>query len=156
MNEPGTLEEFRAVLARSGEDFIYTGEPSDDCTGIRFLGTFQGAEVIWDATIMTLPRYNARQAQANKPATQRQFIDIARTGDTMRRIVIGLGLQKLDRPALLKTMIMVRKYKRLHIGRHEFVRRSRIILPAHTAIIRALYTGQGAADALLYIHRYRT
>ncbi len=120
MREPVTIAEFKSALVRSGPDFIYSSAPSDDCAGIRFLGTFQGAEVIWDATVMTLTCYNARQVQENKPAVQRQFIDIAPTGDILRRIVIGLGLKKIDMPALMKTIIMVRKYKRLHTGRHEF------------------------------------
>jgi hypothetical protein len=120
MPEAVTTDEFRAALVRSGQDFIYTGEPAEDRAGIRFLGTFEGAEVIWDATVMTLARYNTQQAMENKPAAQRQFIDIARTGNTLRRIVIGLELENIDTPALLKTIIMIRKYKRLHTGRHEF------------------------------------
>ncbi len=120
MHEPVTIAEFRSALAHSGQDFIYSNTPSNDCARIRFLGTFKSAEVIWDATVMTLTCYNARQAQENKPAVQRQFIDIARTGDIRRRIVIGLGLKNIDMPALMKTIIMVRQYKRLHTGRHEF------------------------------------
>ncbi len=120
MPEPKTTSEFRAALACSGQDFIFSGEPAEDCAGIRFIGTFEGAEVIWDATVMTLARYNAQQAKEHKPAVQRQFIDIARTGKPLRRVVIGLELEKIDIPALFKTMIMIRKYKRLHSGRHEF------------------------------------
>ena len=120
MNEPVTIAEFRAAVARSAQDFIYTGVPAEDCAEIRFLGTFQGKEVIWHATILTLACHNTRQAQENKPVTQRQFIDIAPTGNALRRIVIGLELEHIDIPALLKTIIMVRKYKRLHTGRHEF------------------------------------
>ncbi len=120
MNEPITIEAFRTALACSGVDFIYAGEPADDHASIRFIGTFQGVELIWDATIMTLDCYNARQALENEPAEQRQFIDIAESGNTLRPILIGLQLARIDIPALLKSIIMVRKYKRLHTGRHTF------------------------------------
>jgi len=108
------------ALAASGQDFIYTGEPADDCTGIRFLGTFQGVELVWDATIMTLAFYNECQARNYRPQTRRQFIDVAQSGNILRRIDIGLDLKRIDNPVLLKTIIMTRKYKRLHTGRHEF------------------------------------
>jgi hypothetical protein len=38
----------------------------------------------------------------------------------MRSITIGLNVTAIDPPVLLKTTIMIRKYKRLHAGRHEF------------------------------------
>lgn len=120
MADPVTIDEFRVALADSGQDFIYTREPADDCADIRFLGTFQGADLVWDATIMTLTFYNARQARNNRPQTHRQFIDIAQSGNILRRIDIGLDLKRIDIHALLKTIIMTRKYKRLHTGRHEF------------------------------------
>jgi len=120
MNESISIEAFRKALADSGQDFVYTGEPANGCTSIRFLGTFEGAAVVWDATIMTLAFYNARQALNNSPATLRQFIDIAPAGNILRSIEIGLELDRIDTPALLKTIIMIRKYRRLHTGRHEF------------------------------------
>ena len=120
MADAFSIGDFRSLLAGSGQDFICTGEPADDCTGIRFIGTFQGVELVWDATVMTLACYNAGQARNNRPAARRQFIDIAPTGNSLRRIDIGLALERIDTPALLKTIIMVRKYQRLHTGRHEF------------------------------------
>jgi hypothetical protein len=120
MAEGFSIEQFRANLARTGQDFLYSGEPKDDCARIRFTGTFLGREVVWDAAIMTLARYNVQQARDDRPPAQGQFIEIAPTGDHLRRIVICLDLEEIDYPTLLKTMIMVRKYKRLHIGRHDF------------------------------------
>ena len=38
----------------------------------------------------------------------------------MRSITIGLNVAAIDPPVLLKTTIMIRKYKRLRVGRHEF------------------------------------
>lgn len=120
MAETGSVSEFRAALAGTGQEFLYTGEPAADCATIRFTGMFQNAEVLWDATVMTLTRYNTQQAEAHLPASSFQFIEIDPRGGTTRKITIVLDLESIDRPALLKTIIMVRKYKRLHTGRHEF------------------------------------
>jgi hypothetical protein len=120
MAEIISVEGFRRALSASGQDFICTREPSDGCAGIRFLGEFQGLELVWDATIMTLAFYNRRRGHDGRPAVHRQFIDIAPSGTPLRRIDIGLELEKIDTTTLLKTIIMVRKYKRLRAGRHEF------------------------------------
>ncbi len=120
MTEATTIDEFRKALYSSGQDFIYNGEQAAGCARIRFTGTYQGTTVVWDVTVMTLAFYNAHQARNNKPAAHRQFIDIAQTDNTLRKIEIGLELEIIDTPTLLKTMVMVRKYKRLRAGRREF------------------------------------
>lgn len=120
MPESPAVGRFRASLAGSAVDFSYVSEPSEDRADIRFIGKFQGSEVVWDATVMTLKHYNASQLHHGGPTTNKQFIDVASTGTEYRRIVIGLAVACIDQPALLKTMVMVRKYKRLQPGRHEF------------------------------------
>lgn len=120
MDDSRQIEKFRAELAREGRNYIYTNKPADDRAEIRFLGMFEGSELIWNANVMTLNYYNSHRAQAHLPVTTRQFIEVAETGNTARRITIGLDLTRIDPPALLKTIIMVRKYKRLRTGRHEF------------------------------------
>jgi hypothetical protein len=37
-----------------------------------------------------------------------------------RKIEIGLNLPKIDETTILKTIIMVRQYKRLSHGRHDY------------------------------------
>jgi len=120
MAEIRSVEEFRRLIPARGQDFIYSREPSDDCVGIRFIGTFRGSELIWDTIIMTLAYYNAQLKPDNSPVQHRQIIDIARSGSHLRRIDIGLDVEAIDTATLLKTIVMVRKYRRLRIGRHQF------------------------------------
>jgi hypothetical protein len=107
---PLSVETFRAGLAARGEEYQLIDRTGDGQVHIRFSGNFAGTDILWDATI---------QAQG-KDHPGAQYIDIATTGHPLRRILIGLNVDRLDRATLLKTIIMIRKYRRLHCGRHEF------------------------------------
>lgn len=105
------LAAFRAELAARGGDYI-----CDDALGgcnvrLRFIGRFEGQEVVWDAELVALA------ALERAPA---QFLDIGVPGPRGVPIRIGLVVPAIDRSTLLKAIIMVRNYKRLHRGRHEF------------------------------------
>lgn len=101
-------------------DFI-TPQHDDQCARIRFTGSFQGNPVIWHAQIMTL-QYWCEHASPGTTANEcRQFIDI-RPGNTPGQFAldVALGTCRIDHPTILKTIIMIRNYKRLATGRHEF------------------------------------
>lgn len=83
---------------------------------MRFRGRFQDREVVWDATFTTLRRYLERSAAPSA----RPFIEINRAADGALRLEVGLDLPEFDRPAIAKTVIMIRNYKRLRLGRHEW------------------------------------
>jgi hypothetical protein len=114
MNDSGPvlIEDFRSALAECGKDYILISQSGSDTAHIRFLGTFAASPVIWDATVQTMKYRDA--------SAQRQYIDIAPQGFPLRCITIGLNVPAVDPPVLLKTITMIRKYKRLHAGRHEF------------------------------------
>jgi hypothetical protein len=99
----------RAELA--GADYRADSELGGASARLRFIGRFQGAEVVWDAELIALA------AQAEAPA---QFLDIGTPTARGIPIRIGLGVPCIDRPTAMKAVIMVRNYKRLHPGRHEF------------------------------------
>ena len=99
----------RAELA--GADFRIDTELGGTVARLRFIGRFQGEDVVWDAELIALA------AQAETPA---QFLDIGAPTARGMPIRIGLGVSCIDRPTVMKTIIMVRNYKRLHRGRHEF------------------------------------
>lgn len=120
MADATAIETFRAELERTGQAYRLTARPAGDCAMLQFTGRFQGRDVIWNATVTTLARHNRQHAGSSGPLARRQFIDIAPGDGTVRDIVVGLDLATIDHPVLLKTIIMIRKYKRLHAGRHEF------------------------------------
>lgn len=78
---------------------------------LRFCGPFEGRTVTWDATF--------RVAQHNQP----NAIEIGSEGAEGLPLTVTLALPRFDLPAIRKTVIMIRQYKRLHYGRHEFGRR---------------------------------
>lgn len=78
---------------------------------VRFRGPFLGREITWEATLTALP-------PGGPPRPN--FIDIPDGDHDPRPIHIGLNVAAVDHPTVLKTIIMVRNYKRLAVGRHEY------------------------------------
>jgi len=56
----------------------------------------------------------------------KQFIDIEIEGKVYK-VTVALNLKQFDQAAVERTIIMVRKYKRLQLGRHEYCARSKTI-----------------------------
>ena len=100
-------------------DYRLIGTPHDDHVHIRFTGPFRGRQVTWDARIVTLA-HAARSRPASSTAELRQFIEVGRDNGGTRQLRIGLNVDRIDEPAILKTIIMIRQYKRLQEGRHEY------------------------------------
>ncbi len=115
-----TLESFRDTLERNGTGFTYTAPVQECCAQIRFIGSFEGRPVIWDATIMALEHTHGTDDRNEQAHPDRQFIEIDEGEGDIRKVRIGLQLHRIDEQTIFKTIIMIRKYKRLHTGRHEF------------------------------------
>jgi hypothetical protein len=100
-------------------DYRLIGKPRDDHVHIRFTGPFRGRQVTWDARIFTLA-HAARSRPVNSTAELRQFIEVGRDNGGTRQLRIGLNIDHIDEPAILKTIIMIRQYRRLQEGLHEY------------------------------------
>lgn len=94
-----------------GADFLAETELGGTRARLRFVGRFRGEDVVWDAELIALA--------ADDPAAT-QFLDIGAPTERGIPIRIGLGVSCIDKPTVMKTIIMVRNYKLLHPGRHEF------------------------------------
>jgi hypothetical protein len=81
---------------------------------LRFDGPFEGRTVTWDATFTTLA------ACSGAPAPLRNFIDIGDESGRGLTLTVGLNVPRIDLPTVRKTMMMIRQYKRLSRGRHEY------------------------------------
>lgn len=103
------VEMLRAELAAAGVDYLCSTPLGGTAARMRFIGQLQQREVVWDAEIIALGADEATQ-----------FIDVGAPGPQGIAIRIGLKVDRIDRPTLLKTLIMVRNYKRLRSGRHAF------------------------------------
>lgn len=92
------------------------GPQGPDCAEVCFPGTFEGAPVHWHARIVTL-----RALARDRPgAARRPYLQVGDVTDGRARIEVGLNVEHLDPPTILKAVIMVRQYKGLRRGRHEF------------------------------------
>ncbi|OOZ38434.1 hypothetical protein BOW53_15575 [Solemya pervernicosa gill symbiont] len=91
-------------------DYTLLEQPGGTTLRCRFSGRFDGEDVVWDATLMTLGQAGAA----------RNFIEIGELSGQGRSITIALHVHCIDIPTLRKAIIMVRNYKRLRLGRHEY------------------------------------
>jgi len=85
-----------------------------------FTGRFLNQEIVWDTTLLTLAQYLAEQPQSTQPVVRSAFLEVS--DDTLhgRAIRVVLDIPRIDEPAIVRTIIMIRQYKRLQPGRHEF------------------------------------
>lgn len=128
----------RQYLGKTTHPYRIRGRLGRARAHIQFLGTFEGRDVVWDAKIYAL--------RTARTVAARPFIDIAARGSRIIGIKVGLAVARLDVATLLKTIIMVRRYKRLRRGRFEFG--AFIPRPAskHGAIGKILSGGQTGVD----------
>ena len=115
------IDAFTEKLTSTEQEYECLGPVGNGMAHFRFIGNFEGEATIWDAHLYTLAYYVKKVAEISQPdASLRQFIYIGEMSEVGRELEIGLNLPKIDEAAILKTMIMVRQYKRLHRGRHEY------------------------------------
>lgn len=85
---------------------------------IQFEGLFQGKTVTWDTHFFTLNGYIAQQGDNNK--IQKQFIDIEPIDANNLKLTIALKIAEINHQNIQKMMIMVKQYKNLSFGRHDY------------------------------------
>jgi hypothetical protein len=83
---------------------------------IHFSGVFNNKKIVWDAEIRTLKS----TVQENLNSNVRQYIEIINNSSELMPISIGLNVNAISIPEILKVIIMITNYKNLCIGRHEF------------------------------------
>ena len=102
-------------LTRSCIDYIAESPVGESSVTIIFAGGFASDPVLWRAEIIAL------NALSTNPQSN-QYIEInekRRDGATIP-IEIGLLVSIIDEPTVIKVIKMIRQYKNLHAGRHEF------------------------------------
>lgn len=116
-----TIDDFKHELSVLNVNFAQLSPFNQDYQHIRFIGPFAGQDIVWDAHIYSLSYF---VYSLNKPlpgcGNVRAFLDVGKENELGRKIEIGLHLPYLDVPSLKKTIIMVRQYKLLALGRYEF------------------------------------
>jgi len=85
---------------------------------IKFNGKFHGKNVIWNTQFLTLNKYSEQEDIKNKNI--KQFIHIEKSDTDILNLTVALNIEKINEPNIQKMMIMIRQYKNLAIGRHEY------------------------------------
>jgi len=80
----------------------------DDYIVITFDGRFENTKLLWRATIRALGM------------GRRSYIDVTDISQGQGNVEVGLPVDKIDVPTIKKTIVMMRQYKNLRLGRHEF------------------------------------
>jgi hypothetical protein len=88
------------------------------CIHIKFDGLFQGKTVTWNTHFFTLQGYIDQKNIKNKEL--KQFIDIQPIETGVMKLEIALNISEINNPSIQKMMIMIKQYKNLSIGRHEY------------------------------------
>lgn len=120
MTDSGQLQQ---QLQTAGGDYLLEGELPATSIELKFCGPFDGREVVWNAQLVTVEEYSRKSPVADDPM---QFIDIKKNGEAYR-IIIALNIDTIDQAAIERTIIMIRKYKRLRLGRHEYGAKSKTL-----------------------------
>lgn len=84
---------------------------------LRFRGPFEGHTVTWIATLHALA---ATAAEGRGPASGSSFIEVGDERAGGIPITVGLPVAAIDLPTIRKAIIMIRRYRRLRRGRHEY------------------------------------
>lgn len=87
-------------------------------THIKFEGNFQGQMVTWDTHFFTLTGYNSQKNVPNK--SLKQFIHIEPGETNIFKLTICLKIPEITEPSIQKMIIMVKLYKNLALGHHEY------------------------------------
>ncbi len=75
---------------------------------LQLTGTFAGEPIIWDANVEALGT-NAKS-----------YLDVQDATAGRGTIQVGLPVEIIDAPTLHKSVIMIRQYRALRLGRHQF------------------------------------
>lgn len=91
--------------------------PGGKMLRLRYPGPFEGRVVHWDATLFTPIAWKAVRGEDRTP---RNIIEIGPEGACGIELNICLQVECIDLPTIRKAVVMIRQYKRLQRGRHEY------------------------------------
>lgn len=84
---------------------------------IRFAGLFKGKKVTWDTQFFTIKEY---AKTTNTDTNGQQIIDIQPSETNIFKLTVALNLTTISHSDIQKMIIMIRQYKNLAVGRHQY------------------------------------
>ena len=118
------VSEFKAELDRAGFDYQRLTSVPAGKVNVSFAGPFAGQLVRWEMTLVTLNYLRMRDVLPEHHSGENRypcpFIEISPGLMGVYPLTVALDLAEIDEPVIKKSIIMIRNYKRLVIGRLEF------------------------------------
>ncbi len=115
------VSELNRLLQQVGGSYLIEGKLPDKQVSAKFEGVFEESVVVWNAVVMTMDCYAEQHSVCKDP---KQFIDIS-CHEGVYHLLVALNLPEINQAVIESTIIMIRKYKRLKSGRHEYGARSK-------------------------------
>ena len=85
---------------------------------LKFDGPFQDQIVVWDTHFYTLNGYKSEND--HQDTIKKQFIDIKPSNSNHMQLTVALKIEEISLSNIQKMIIMIKQYKGLSIGRHEY------------------------------------
>jgi hypothetical protein len=116
--EYSELDSLRAELAAHGGDYVLLSVLPDTHAHVRFIGRFEQREVVWDMDLYALARHEQQRGRVpTAPDFRlRGLMIIEPLSKHVYHLEVALDLPVIDEPAIKKTIVMMRNYRRLHLG----------------------------------------
>ncbi len=116
----GDVAVFERYLAASGQGYVLAPSAQRQQVHVRFSGPLHGRAVVWDCRLVALAGETTAEDTPTGAAGRRNYIEVGQPGPQGVPLRVGLDLACIDRPAIEKMIIMIRNYKHLDYGRHEY------------------------------------
>ncbi len=122
---------FARYLEDTGQDYLLLEQADDQRARLRFCGAFLGQVVVWNCEFLTLAaeQVDWQKRHTGAQTVLRNFIEVGEAGPQGVPLRVGLAVVRIDQPAIEKMIIMIRNYKRLQLGRHEYGQAERVLNP---------------------------
>ncbi len=116
------IEKLRKILIKQNQPFLLNSQLPSPCAQLQFEGIFNGVPVVWNARVRTMDDCMLQHTDDN--IDPKQYIKIKASNEGYQ-LEVGLHVRQIDLAVLERTIIMIRKYKRLQIGCHLFGAKSK-------------------------------
>jgi len=122
--KPKTIAQFNKKVKDSTGFLIFGSLLPGVSAQVQFLGKLQREEVLWEAQIQTLASYHAQylndKSEKERAREVYSFFEISEPEKSVARLHVVLAVPLIDEATIKKTMVMIRCYKRLNVGKHVF------------------------------------
>ena len=91
---------------------------SDGYAHVALTGPFMGKQVSWDLHLYTLDTYYQQNPLTESAKETQQFMHIEHKEENNYKITVGLAVAEIIPSVISNSVIMIQRYKKLHIGWH--------------------------------------